>query len=183
MPRVGVIGPTDVALIESVVPLPAGTLKRTACRFGAFLAENCLDLVCVPDRGVAFWALESYRKAGGTRAVALSPVGADALDDPRDETPKHIHLAHSVRRDMSWDEAPAELVRECDCFVCLGLSCGTLVEVAWTKWIKQFPVFVLRPCVSGIPIEVASEIDMRYSKTLDDIEDAVQQFFFGEPSP
>jgi len=62
MPRVGVIGPTDVALIESVVPLPTGTLERAARRFGAFLAQHCLDLICVPDRGVALWALESYTK-------------------------------------------------------------------------------------------------------------------------
>jgi hypothetical protein len=182
MPRVGVIGPTDVALIERVVSLHMGTLERTARRFGVFLAQNCLDLVCVPDRGVALWALESYRESGGNQAFALSPVGADTLDDPRDETPTHTRLAQSVRRDMTWDEAPAEMVRECDCFVCFGLSCGTLVELAWTKWIKQFPVFVMQPYVSGIPIEIASEIDLRLFNTLDDIEDAVRRFCIGEPS-
>lgn len=180
MSRVGVIGPTDVALIEAVVPLPAGTLERAAHRFGAFLANNGFDLVCVPDRGVGLWVLESYRKVGGTQSVALSPVGAETLDDPRDETPKHIHLAHNVRRDMNWNEAPASLVKECDCFVCLGLSCGTMIELAWTKWIRQFPVFVVQPYVSTIPIEVASEIDIRYALNLDDLEDAVHRFCVGE---
>ena len=182
MPRVGVIGPTDVALIESVVSLPAGTLEGAARRFGAFLAKHAFGLVCVPDRGVALWTLESYRKAGGAQSVALSPVGADTLDDPRDETLKHIHLAHNVRRDMNWDEAPAELVRECDCFVCLGLSCGTMVELAWTKWIKHFPVFVVQSYISTIPIELVSELDIRYAQTLDDVEDVVYQFCVGERS-
>jgi hypothetical protein len=180
MPSVGVIGPTDVALIESVVPLPPGTLERAAHRFGAFLANNDFGLVCVPDRGVGLWVLQSYTEAGGTQSVALSPVGAEMLDDPRDETPSHLNLAQNVRRDMSWDEAPAELVRDSDCFVCIGLSCGTMVELAWTKWIKKFPVFVVQPYLSTIPIEVASEIDIRYGQNLGEVEDAVHRFCFGE---
>ena len=168
--RVGVIGPTNVQLIESVVPLAPGTLEKAARRIGAFLAKNSMGLVSVPDRGVGLWVLEAYRKSGGHNSLALSPSGADALDDCKDLTPHHISMANEVRTDLSWDEAPSQLIRESDCFVCIGLSCGTIIELACTKWIRRFPLLVVDSFITRLPIEVTSEIDVRLCRNLDETE-------------
>ena len=163
---VGVIGPTNVGLIESVVPLAPGTLENAARRIGAFLAKNSMGLVSVPDRGVGLWVLESYSKSGGDNSLALSPTGADTLDDSTSLTPHHVSMANRVRTDLSWEEAPAGLVRESDCFVCIGLSCGTIIELAWTKWIRRFPVLVVDLFITGLPIEVTSELDVRLCRNI-----------------
>ena len=168
--RVGVIGPTNVELIESLVPLAPGTLEIAARGIGAFLAKNSMGLVSVPDRGVGLWVLEGYCRSGGNNSLALSPSGADTLDDCKDLTPHHVSMANQVRTDLSWDEAPAQLVRESDCFVCIGLSCGTIIELACTKWIRRFPVLVVDSFMTGLPIEVTSELDVRLTSNIEQTE-------------
>jgi hypothetical protein len=167
---VGVIGPTNVELIESVVPLAPGTLEGAARRIGAFLAKNSFGLVSVPDRGVGLWVLEGYRSSGGNNSLALSPTGADTLDNCKDLTPRHVSKANQVRTDLSWEEAPAQMVRESDCLVCIGISCGTIIELAWTKWIRRFPVIVVESFITGLPIEVMSEINVRLTSNMDQTE-------------
>ena len=168
--RVGVIGPTNVELIESLVPLTPGTLESAARRMGTFLAHNSMGLVSIPDRGVGFWVLEGYRSSGGENSLALSPAGADTFDNCTDLTPRHASMANQVRTDLSWEEAPAQMAREAHCFVCLGLSCGTIIELAWTKWIRRIPVFAVESFITGLPIEVLSEIDVRLSSNLGQTE-------------
>ena len=79
-------------------------------------------------------------------------------------------MANQVRTDVSWDEAPAQLVRESDCFVCIGLSCGTIIELACTKWIRRFPVLVVDSFMTGLPIEVTSELDVRLTSNIEQTE-------------
>jgi hypothetical protein len=42
--------------------------------------------------------------------------------------------------------------------VCVGLSCGTLAELAWTKWTPGPPVALVRGTMSGVPPEMLAEI-------------------------
>ena len=167
---VGVIGPTNVELIESVVPLPAGTLESAARRIGVFLANNDFGLVSVPDRGVGLWVLEAYRSSGGDNSLALSPSGADTLDNCEEQTPHHVSMASQVRTDLTWEEAPTQMVRESHCFICIGLSCGTIIELASTKWLGRFPVLVVKPFITGLPIEVMSEINVRLTSNIEQTE-------------
>ena len=39
-----------------------------------------------------------------------------------------------------------------------GLSCGTLAELAWTKWTPGPPVALVRGTMSGVPPEMLAEI-------------------------
>jgi hypothetical protein len=45
--------------------------------------------------------------------------------------------------------------------ICVGLSCGTLAEIAWTKWVKKPDVWVLAPTISAIPPEIKAETPVR----------------------
>ena len=171
---VGVIGPTNVELIESAVPLAPGTLESAARRMGVFLVSNSMGLVSVPHRGVGLWVLESYWKSGGDNSLALSPTGADTLDDPTSQTARHACMANRVRRDLSWEEAPAKLIAESECLVCIGLSCGTIIELASTKWLRR-PVLVVEPFVTGLPVEVTSELDVRLCSSMDQMEELLMK--------
>jgi hypothetical protein len=42
--------------------------------------------------------------------------------------------------------------------VCVGLSCGTLAELAWTKWTPGPPVALVRGTMSRVPPEMLAEI-------------------------
>lgn len=164
--RAGIVGPTNVPLIEEKVGLPAGTLERAAREVGAFLAEQSLAMVCVPVRGVPLWALESYKLAGGTDSLALWPQLTDQPEGSTATTQGNPDLADRLKDDLTWGEEPFELAKSCDCLVAIGLSCGTMVEMAATKWIKNTPALVVSSLMTQVPVEVAAELDLRYCADL-----------------
>jgi len=45
--------------------------------------------------------------------------------------------------------------------LCIGLSCGTMGAIVWTKWVGGPPVAVIEPLISGIPPEIKAETDIR----------------------
>jgi len=175
--RVGVVGPTSAQLIEEKVGLSAGALESAAREMGAFLAEQGLGMVCVPMKGVGLWALEAYKQARGTKSLALWPRSSEQLTGSTDTTRTKPELADQVREDLTWGDAPFELAKASDCLAVIGLSCGTMVEMAVTKWIKQKPVFVVASLMTGIPVEVACELDLRYCDDIVSLKLSIADLF------
>ena len=173
MKRIGVIGPTNTSLIESKINLPNGTLESAARHLGEFLAENSFALVSVPARGVGFWVLESYEKAGGPDSLALTPYAEEQSKDYADKVRQNASLARRLRDDLTWGAEPFELAKACDCLVALGLSCGTLMEMIATKWLKGPPIFTVASFMSQIPDEVLAEIEVIYFDKLEELENAL----------
>jgi len=173
MKRIGVIGPTNTSLIENTINLPGGTLESAAGHLGKFLAENSFALASVPARGVGLWVLESYEKAKGPDSLALTPYAAEQSKEYADKVRRNAGLAHRVRDDLTWGDEPFELAKACDCLATLGLSCGTLIEMIATKWLKKPPVFAVASFMSQIPVEVLSEIEVSFFDKLEELENAL----------
>lgn len=171
--HVGIVGPTSVELIERQVGLSTGTLERAATEIGAFLAEQSLGMVCVPVKGVPLWALEAYKRAGGMNSFALWPSFSEQPESSKQTSRGNPELADRMRDDLTWGEEPFELAKASDCLVAIGLSCGTMIEVAVTKWIKQKPVFVVTSLITQIPAEFACELDLRYCDDIDSLKRGV----------
>ena len=177
--RVGVVGPTNVALMEEKAGLPSGTLEAVAAEIGGFLAEQSLGMVCVPVKGVPLWALEGYKRAGGKDALALWPRPSNLAETSQAQTLGSPELADRVRDDLTWGEEPFELARVSDCLVALGLSCGTMIEMVATKWIKNTPVLAVRSLMTGIPAEIAVELDLRFCDTVDSLKGIIGETLAG----
>jgi hypothetical protein len=176
---VGIIGPTNVALMEEMAGLPSGKLESVAGEIGGFLAEQSLGMVCVPVKGVPLWALEGYKRAGGKDSLALWPRPSNAAETSQAQTLGSPELADRVRDDLTWGEEPFELARICDCLVVLGLSCGTMIEMVATKWIKNTPVLAVRSLMTGIPAEIAAELDLRFCDTVDSLKGIIGETLAG----
>jgi len=179
MKRIGVIGPTNATLIENKVGLSDGTLEKAARGIGTFLAKNSFALACVPARGVGLWALESYKNARGTDSLALTPTFSGQTKDSLGETHRNALMADRVRDDLTWGEEPFELARISDCLVAIGLSCGTMIEMVATKWIKNTPVLAVRSLMTGIPAEIAAELDLRFFDTVGALKDIICETLAG----
>jgi len=171
--RAGVIGPTDTALMEEKAGLEKGILEREARNIGRFLAMQGFSMVCIPDRGVALYALLEYSRYGGKNSVALFPSGSERLDYSSDQTERNLSFASYVKSGMSWEESPVQLIRNSDFFVCIGISCGTMIEIGWTKWVKRLPILLLRNTVSSIPPEIQAQTDIRIYNSGEDLQAAV----------
>ena len=168
--RVGVVGPTNVRFIEKKIGLVAGTLETAAREIGTFLAEQSLGMVCVPVKGVPLAVLEGYKQAGGMDSLALWPRFSEQPEAPADSTRGNPGLADRVRQDLTWGDEPFVLAGIADCLVLIGLSCGTMVEAAATKWVGQTPVLAVASLMTRIPVEIACELDLRTCKDLESLK-------------
>jgi hypothetical protein len=161
--RVGVVGPTNVPLMEKKAGLLPGTLENAAREVGAFLAAQSLGMVCIPVNGVPLWALEAYKAAGGNDSLALWPGRSDPIENGIELKTGNPALADRMRDDVKLGEAPFELAKCSGCLVSIGLSCGTMLEIIATKWMGRRPVFWVDALISGFPDEIAAELDIRHN--------------------
>ncbi len=70
--------------------------------------------------------------------------------------------------DLTWHEQFPRICQLAEIMLCIGLSCGTMGEIVWTKWVGGPPVVVIAPLISGIPPEIMAETDIRLVSDLED---------------
>jgi len=165
--RIGIIGPTDINITSRSVGLDPAACERTARAAGEGLAQRGYTVVLVPDRGVALLAAQSYYAAGGHRLIGIIPHGGTSAQAATTRCEDYRHLCHETVEDLSWTEQHERICQLSDVLLCIGLSCGTIAEVAWTKWVGNTPVVVIKSLVSGIPPEVEVETDLHWVEDLE----------------
>ena len=169
---VAVIGPTDIQVTSRAAGLDPALCLATAERAGAELARRGYAVVLVPDRGVALMAAEAYRKACGPHLVGIMPRGGTSTQQATSCCEDHRWLCDQVVDELTWAEQHERICQLAQAMLCIGMSCGTMAEVAWTKWTGKRPVFVIKPLVSGLPPEVLAETDVRW---VDDLDEALRE--------
>lgn len=173
MKRVVVIGPTNPSLIETTLELAEGTFEAAAKEIGAFLARNSFALLSIPVRGVNLWTFEAYLQEGGPDSLALVPSAKEQPEDAVEKLRQQASKATRVREDLTWGDAPFQMARESDIYVAVGISCGTLVEMAVTKWFDKPPIFLLSSNISQIPPEMLAEINVRFCESMDELKEGL----------
>jgi predicted Rossmann-fold nucleotide-binding protein len=171
--RVGIIGPTDVDVTSRAAGLDAAVCKRTAVGAGEGLAQRGDTVVLVPDRGVALLAAQAYRAAGGPNLIGIIPHGGTSAQAATTCCENHRDLCHETVEDLSWNAQHERICQLADVLVCIGMSCGTIAEIAWTKWVGDTPVIVIQPLVSGIAPEVEAETDVRWVEDLEGVYESL----------
>ncbi len=169
--RVGVIGPTDIERTAKAAGLDPATCERRARDAGVLLARQGYDVVVVPDRGVGLLVAEAYRAARGRLLIGIVPRGGTPGQAAANCCEQHRQLCDRVVDELDWTEQHERICKLSDVLLCIGLSCGTISEIAWTKWVGDTPVIVLRSLISGIPPEIEAETDVRWE---DDLEGALR---------
>ncbi len=165
--RIGIIGPTDIHVTSRAAGLDPAACERTAIAAGEGLARRGYTVVLVPDRGVALLAAQAYRAADGPRLIGVIPHGGTSAQAATTCCEDHRHLCHETVEDLTWTGQHECICQLSNVLLCIGLSCGTVAEIAWTKWVGHTPVVVIRPLVSGIPPEVQAETDLHWVEDLE----------------
>jgi hypothetical protein len=159
--KVGVIGPTNVARVSQASGIHVQVYEHTAWWVGAQLARLGTALVVVPDRGVARHAMTGYRSAGGPWVIGLTPVGGECDPEARSILQSGGAECDEIISDLTWYEQHPRFCQVSDLMICVGLSCGTAAEIAWTKWVKKPEVWVLSHTLSQVPPEMMAETPVR----------------------
>jgi len=167
--RVAIIGPSNIDRVSHAAGIAPDRIRDSAAEAGRMLAASGHELIVVPDQGVPVIAAAAYREAGGKKISGLIPTSGHSAKGSTTRVQRNKILCDDSRDDLTWCEQHSRLVELTDAMVCVGLSCGTICEIAWTKWTKRIPVFLLRSLSSRIPPEIEAETDLRYCDSIGEI--------------
>ncbi|RKT31269.1 hypothetical protein DEU34_3208 [Microbacterium sp. AG1240] len=159
VPIVAVLGPSNVARVAAAAGIAPARLVDAAEQVGETIARRGWAMIVVPDRGVAVSAMDGYLAAGGTRLIGLTP--ASGISEPAAMPSIELQRVrcHELRDELTWYEQHHQIGEMSDAMVTIGLSCGTIAELAWTKWNPSPPpVSFVEGTASGLPPEIAAEL-------------------------
>jgi predicted Rossmann-fold nucleotide-binding protein len=140
--------------------IPEVVYEAAAELVGRRLAERGDRLVVVPDRGVALIALDAYLLNGGRAAIGLCPSAGVSEAAADSSIARNRARCHHVLTDLTWYEQHHAIGRLSDAMVCIGLSSGTIAEIAWTKWNGGPRTAAIGDTMSGIPPEIRAEVPL-----------------------
>jgi predicted Rossmann-fold nucleotide-binding protein len=175
LPVIGLIGPTNLRRIADASGIPEKRYRDGALAAGAVIARRSAILAMVPDRGIAMSGLQGYSSAKGKWTIGLVPEGgpSDAVATPN--CLENAAVWDEIIGGFTWHHQHAALCELSDLMICVGLSCGTITEIAWTKWVRKPRVLALRETFSAIPAEIMAETDVVLIDRIDDLDAAVKR--------
>ncbi|MDZ4231678.1 MAG: hypothetical protein U1C72_00295 [Candidatus Pacearchaeota archaeon] len=164
---------------------PESFFEERAQHIGSTLARSGAELWVNSDRGMLYNVASSYRENKGVKLVVLFPASGHPWPNAHAEA--HVGYADEVMEEPSWFETNYKVVSEPDFCVCVGLSAGTLSELAYIKWNCQFQkgnlrrLYVVQELVRGetLPLEIEEEVEsvLKYVKTAEELEQEIARDF------
>ncbi|MFH1585863.1 MAG: hypothetical protein ABIB79_03785 [archaeon] len=158
-----IIGPTDKTKIFRFSKVNEGAYTLLRDQFGKVLAANLSSIYLIPDEGVPLDFAKSYKKFDGKEVVGVVPQGGCNILEP------YFQFCDRIEEiDGGWSTLNTCLSLRTDAMIGFGLSPGTLVEIAYTKYHrkylgKQIPVFLDETMISSrLNPELEDELDLSY---------------------
>ena len=148
--KIGIIGPSKI--VEDS--------REKISKLAKIVAESGNEIVITPDKGSAseFFA-QKYLESSGKKVWEILP------EDDKEFGYKdwvNVDLGEAINCG-TWRNQPEKLNEETDILLCVGYAVGVLAEIAYSKWFKPKPVYIVNELVSGkLPQEVEKSLDLRY---------------------
>jgi len=160
------IGPTDKTKIFRFGRIDKGSYETYKEEVGKVLAANLSTAYLIPDEGVPLDLAKSYKKFGGREVVGVLPRGGcDILK-------KYFQFCDRTEEiDGGWSVLNTCLSLRAGLMIGFGLSPGTLVEIAYSKYHqkylgKEIPILLDERTISQrLPLELEEEIILTYFKS------------------
>ena len=151
--RIGIIGPSKLEYIEKINPDAKKILQSIAKQ----IVKH--EIVVVPDKGsVSEFFAKEYISLKGKKVYEIVP-----LDDKEFGLSwMNLNIGEKINCG-TWRNQPEKLNEETDVLLCVGYAVGVLAEIAYTKWFKPKPVYIINELVSGkLPKEVNESLNIKY---------------------
>ena len=133
--KIGIIGPTNLQKLSKLTLKPVGFFLRKAKDIGKILAESGAELWLNSDKGMLVGVARAYRKNNGKKIVILWPRKGEPW--PNEHASPYRRYADEIRKELNWFWTNYNVVALPEICICLGLSAGTLSELAYIKWNYQ----------------------------------------------
>jgi len=153
--RIGIIGPSKIDYVEEVNKDSLEIIRELARK----VAESGEEIIGVPDKGsISEFFMQEYLKNKGRNVFSMIPLDDKEFgyDWVNTEIGEQINC-------NTWRNQPEKLNEESDVLLCLGYSVGGLTEIAYSKWFKPKPIYIIKELVkSELPKDSVRDLDLRY---------------------
>ena len=157
------IGPTDKTKIFRFGKIDRESYEQYKEEVGKVLAANLSTVYLIPDEGIPLDFAKSYKQFGGGEVVgALPKGGCDVLEN-------YFQFCDRTEEvDGGWTVLNTCLSLRSRLMIGFGLSPGTLVEIAYSKYHKRYlgrniPILLDERTISGrLNPEIEEEVDLIY---------------------
>lgn len=177
MIKVGIIGPTNIPKLSKLTGKPQEFFLEKAKLIGKILTEADCELWVNSDKGMLVAIGRAYKDFGGKKLVVLYPDKGEPW--PKEHTKPYIKNADEIRKEPNWFWSNYNVTALPDLCICVGLSAGTLSELAYIKWNYQLKCGNLKQLIGikellrdgRLPLEIEVDIkDMvRYVEKTEDL--------------
>lgn len=133
--KIGIIGPTNIQKLTKLTKKPATFYINKAKEIGKLLAGFNCEVWVNSDKGMANIISMAYKKNGGKKLVILYPHRP--LPWPDKHARPYKKYADKLKKEPNWFWTNYNVVAQPDLCLCVGLSAGTLSELAYIKWNYQ----------------------------------------------
>ncbi|NJL44237.1 MAG: hypothetical protein HC945_02915 [Nitrosarchaeum sp.] len=172
-----IAGPTDKTKLFRFGNISSEKYQSFIDERAKVLARNLSQINIIPDDGVPLDIAKAYKNFGGENVIGYIPKGGiTALE-------QYFQYCDRIEEfDLGWSGLNTCLSLKGDVVTVFGLSPGTLVEVAYTKYHKKYlskvvPVIIDRTTIDGnMPPELTDEIDMKHFSTNDELEKILEEY-------
>lgn len=161
--RALVVGPRDKTKISRFGRITPDRYEGFLSEIASSLAQNVGELILIPDEGVPLDIARACRKVGGVKTIGYVPK-----NDPERLRPYFGEVDEIKTLDGGWSALNTCLSLNSDLVTAFGLSPGTVVELSYTSYHREYggkeiPIFVdSRTIGSRLPLEVEEEINISY---------------------
>lgn len=184
MIKVGIIGPTNIPKLSKLTRKPQEFLLEKAQLIGKILAEANCELWINSDKGMLVAIGRAYKDFGGKKLVILYPEKGEPW--PKEHTKPYIKNADELRKEPNWFWSNYNVTALPDLVICVGLSAGTLSELAYIKWNHQLKCGSLKKLIGikellrdgRFPPEIEVDIKdiIQYVEKTEDLRNFLKEF-------
>jgi len=164
------IGPTDKTKIFRFGKIDGESYEQYLDEVGKVLVANLSSVYLIPDEGIPLDFAKSYKKFGGREVIGALPKGGCAVLE------KYFQFCNRTEEfDEGWSVLNTCLSLRTGLMIGFGLSSGTLVEIAYTKYHKKYsgkniPILLDERTISRrLNQEVEDEVDLRYFSSAEEL--------------
>lgn len=185
--KIGLIGPTNIKKLSKLTRKPAGFFIKKAKEIGRILAGFNCEVWANGDKGIVSTVALAYKRNGGRKLTILYP------HQPSPWPNKHVRLyknyADKLKKETNWFWANYNVVTQPDLCICVGLSSGTLSELAYIKWNYQLKcgelkrLIAIKELLRGRSLPPEIEVDIKkiltYINKVEDLKGALVKYSKG----
>ena len=133
--KIGLIGPTNIQKLSKLTKQPVSFYIKKAREIGELLAKFNCEVWVNSDKGMANIVALAYKKKGGRKLVILYP--RQPIPWPNTHARPYKNYGDKLKKEPNWFWTNYNVVAQPDLCICVGLSAGTLSELAYIKWNYQ----------------------------------------------